>query len=975
MFNRNKNLYNIFEKHSFLKNGIDLSRKYLDEICYERPEYSIKYKKVFFGIYKDIATSEVISLGEEIIKKDPDPEFIKVLAVRYKRLGNIYRYEQLLVKATGRNYLIRSVSKKQIELVLENLSISETKIRVKQILIDFPLENLRIYELLFSILKDKYLDIAIEYGMAYFYINPFNIKFITVLENRLILSNRNDLLLRIVSNRKDLSHYKKIINGPFFKCSIFNRSKFKLQLKAVSNQFPESFIERYIDDVTTKYSDNVTEIYKSASAILKSDYNDLSAKCERKYDKLNKLNLKMSMRRFRIMKLIKNIKIKLERFIIFISTKNQYNSVEIKNDIKNIIASNDFRFIEKYLDQIVAKNDNEKYKIYELIFSLLKDSHTSIAVKYGKLFFDKYPDNKKFVRVLVKRLQRINDDSIIKISKKALQYNNYIELEFLLFKNELSKELNKCEKLFYDNKLDVLEIQIRKIEKNYFNRKDYVFRALHKFFFDKDYSKSEYYGLESLKIKRNEYVIKDLYDLHITYGSLSKALAVIPKDIKLGTLHIKMANINSLLDLYANGFDMDVVHYSKEYRPVKKKVLYLLHNRLPHNTGGYATRSHGLISGLVNYGWDINGVSRLGYPWDKNPNLDSLEIDEIDGIAYHRLTKDGIGLGKLPLKEYLEEYALKLLELALKEKPEIIHAASNYMNGVVGNYVAKCLGIKFVYEVRGLWEITRISRQPEWKDTEYYNLMVKMETEAAISADVIMTLTQALKNELISRGVDENKIELLPNGVTSDRFVPKERNSIMEYSLNLEGNVVIGYIGSVVAYEGLELLVEAVGFLVEKDIKNICVLIVGDGAVLQSIKDYVIRCALDKYFIFTGRVPHEEVEDYYSLVDIAPFPRKGQPVCEMVSPLKPFEAMAMEIAVLSSNVDALAEIVEDNFNGLLFEKDNSKDLAIKLEKLILNKDLRLRLGRQSRKWVLKHRDWDVISNRLHVKYNKLLEEN
>ena len=97
---------------------------------------------------------------------------------------------------------------------------------------------------------------------------------------------------------------------------------------------------------------------------------------------------------------------------------------------------------------------------------------------------------------------------------------------------------------------------------------------------------------------------------------------------------------------------------------VKKKVLYLLHNRLPHNTGGYATRSHGLISGLVNYGWDINGVSRLGYPWDKNPNLDSLEIDEIDGIAYHRLTKDGIGLGKLPLKEYLEEYALKLLEFA-----------------------------------------------------------------------------------------------------------------------------------------------------------------------------------------------------------------------------------------------------------------------------------------------------------------------
>ncbi len=132
---------------------------------------------------------------------------------------------------------------------------------------------------------------------------------------------------------------------------------------------------------------------------------------------------------------------------------------------------------------------------------------------------------------------------------------------------------------------------------------------------------------------------------------------------------------------------------------------------------------------------------------------------------------------------------------------------------------------------------------------------------------------------------------------------------------------------------------------------------------------------MKKYFIFTGRIPHEDVEEYYSLVDITPFPRKGQPVCEMVSPLKPFEAMAMEKAVISSNVAALAEIVTDGYNGLLFEKDNAEDLALKLERLINDKKLRLKLGKQARKWVLEYRDWKVISKTLSDVYNKIGNEN
>ena len=148
-------------------------------------------------------------------------------------------------------------------------------------------------------------------------------------------------------------------------------------------------------------------------------------------------------------------------------------------------------------------------------------------------------------------------------------------------------------------------------------------------------------------------------------------------------------------------------------------------------------------------------------------------------------------------------------------------------------------------------------------------------------------------------------------------------------------------------------------------------MIVGDGAYMPKLHDMVDQLELHDDVIFTGRVPHEEVEDYYSIVDIAPFPRLPQPVTEMVSPLKPFEAMAMEKAVFSSNVQALSEIVQHDETGVLFEKGNSEDLANKLSILISDKKLRERLGKNGREWVVENRDWGSISKTLADVYDKL----
>ncbi|MEK8227737.1 glycosyltransferase [Oerskovia sp. M15] len=124
---------------------------------------------------------------------------------------------------------------------------------------------------------------------------------------------------------------------------------------------------------------------------------------------------------------------------------------------------------------------------------------------------------------------------------------------------------------------------------------------------------------------------------------------------------------------------------------------------------------------------------------------------------------------------------------------------------------------------------------------------------------------------------------------------------------------------------------------------------------------------------FTGRVPHADVERYYSLVDIAPFPRLPLPVCELVSPLKPFEAMAMGKAVVASDVRALAEIIDDGVNGLLHKKGSVEDLTRVIESLLDNPALVGQLGETSRKWVETERDWASLADKVSSIYEELVQ--
>ena len=420
----------------------------------------------------------------------------------------------------------------------------------------------------------------------------------------------------------------------------------------------------------------------------------------------------------------------------------------------------------------------------------------------------------------------------------------------------------------------------------------------------------------------------------------------------------------------------------REY--AKGRICYVLHNSLPYSSGGYATRGAGVASGLGVAGYEVIAVTRPGYLIDSRIKFDPTALDPdgtvINGTRYihiprpahkGRSARDYAILASIELKKIFERY-----------KPEIVIAASNHATGLPSFIAARQLGIPFIYEVRGLWEITHMSRDPKFEKTSDFLVNKIIETELCKLADHVFTLTAGLKNELEARGVPAESISIAPNACDPELFKPAPKNKSLLKKLKIPANApVIGYIGTITDYEGLEDLARACAAL-KAEGREFRLLLVGSenasrqqrGPIAAEIERIAREGNFADWLIMPGRVPHEEVGAYYSLIDIAPFPRKPWPVCRIVSPMKPIEALAMEKAVLVSNVEALVEMILPGETGLVFESGNSVDLAKKLAELLDDPERRQRLGREGRKFIINNRSWDRVIADMTTRIEKVSKE-
>ena len=399
------------------------------------------------------------------------------------------------------------------------------------------------------------------------------------------------------------------------------------------------------------------------------------------------------------------------------------------------------------------------------------------------------------------------------------------------------------------------------------------------------------------------------------------------------------------------------------------KILHILDISLPHRQSGYSLRSQYIINTQKVLGFDPVVLTR----WGMSEELTN-GVEYINDVPYLRNTSEKYTtrlserLGKFQLPDTpkiyragQEHHFRKRVARAVEtEKPDVLHAASPGKNAQVAIDIGHHYGLPVVYEVRGLWHDSGVAQGMLVPDSEAYRQQHEQHVNAMRQADAVVTLSEVLKAECIREGVDEDKIGVVPNGVEVEHYAPKNRSSELANRLSIElGDVVLGYIGLVRSLEGLRLLLQACEVLRRRYV-NLKVLIVGGGRDLPALQREALERGLSDMVIFTGEIPHDQVSAYYAMLDVFVIPRTHSRVTELVTPMKPYEAMAMEKAVVVSDVAALTEVVTDGETGRVFAADDVESLTQTCAELIENPSLRMQLGQTGSEWVRSERTWKQV---------------
>lgn len=411
------------------------------------------------------------------------------------------------------------------------------------------------------------------------------------------------------------------------------------------------------------------------------------------------------------------------------------------------------------------------------------------------------------------------------------------------------------------------------------------------------------------------------------------------------------------------------------YTPEPARVMYCVHSAPTYNSNGYSVRTRGVAVGTRDAGTDVVVVTRGGYPWDTVVHTErpikKRTLHELDRIEYVHLP--GPSLVAVPFDHYVMATADAFVREARIVRPSIIHAASNFRTALPALIAARRLGVPFVYEVRGFWELSEAADRPGWESTPRFNDMVELETLVATEADAVLAITSQVSDELQERGIDRAKITIAANAVDPDQFAPLPRDENYAEERSIRTDVpIIGYAGSFVAYEGLDTLLEASSLLEQRNVAHQVVL-AGSGDAEVALKAKQDQLGLDSV-AFIGRLPMSDMPRLISTFDIMALPRTSSRVTELVSPLKPLEAFASAKAVVFSDVAPHRDLAGDmEQRGLLFPAGDAQALADRLEVLVGDRGVRHGLGRAARRWVREERSWHQLGRTVSHVYEVATE--
>jgi PEP-CTERM/exosortase A-associated glycosyltransferase len=383
------------------------------------------------------------------------------------------------------------------------------------------------------------------------------------------------------------------------------------------------------------------------------------------------------------------------------------------------------------------------------------------------------------------------------------------------------------------------------------------------------------------------------------------------------------------------------------------RILHILDHSIPLHSG-YAFRTLAILKQQRALGWE---TFHLTGP-KQGPTAANEE--QVDGWQFFRTAPPGgileglPGLGEI---ELMGEITYRIEQVVKRIRPHILHAHSPVLNAIPALRVGRRLGIPVVYEVRAFWEDAAVDHGTAREGGLRYRLTRALESWALRRVDAVTTICEGLRNDIAARGIAAEKITVIPNAVDIEAFsangVPDQ---VLKTKLGLTDSLVLGFIGSFYAYEGLALLLRAVPAILA-EYPAVRVLLVGGGEQEAELKRIAAELGITKQVIFTGRVPHEQVQSYYDLIDVLVYPRLSMRLTELVTPLKPLEAMAQGRLLVASDVGGHRELIRPGETGVLFKAGDVGALAAAVVDLARHPERWANLKTAARAFVENERNW------------------
>ena len=395
------------------------------------------------------------------------------------------------------------------------------------------------------------------------------------------------------------------------------------------------------------------------------------------------------------------------------------------------------------------------------------------------------------------------------------------------------------------------------------------------------------------------------------------------------------------------------------------RVLHILDHSLPLHSG-YTFRTRAILTAQQRAGLEVRGLTGLRH------SAAGPATEQIDGLTFHRTP--GAAAGLPGLREWREIAALaQAIEEQCDEwEPDLLHAHSPALCGMAALRVARRRGLPLVYEIRAFWEDAAVENGTGSAGSLKYRLTRGLENRVISGADAIVTICSGLKDDLIARGIASGKVSIVPNGVDLALFgAPQPRDPALAAELGLGQGPVIGFIGSFYAYEGIDVLIAAMPALIASQ-PDARLLLVGGGPCEAALKAQAEVSGAAHAIRFVGRVPHGEVERYYALAQVMAYPRSASRLTELVTPLKPLEAMAQGKLVAASAVGGHRELIADGVTGTLFEPGDPAACAAALAKLLADRRDWDKRRAAARAQVEAHHDWARNVQRYLPVYQSLL---